>query len=853
MIDRKNSQKEFFVNTIKIIAIFSLFGALWLNFTYSNTNMYITKPTLFLTHNKINITEWNKYKIPQNRINEIKHLLDISTKFKKGQYDLVVNPNKSDTILGYNNSHVEKDGFWIKLDKDFIENTDHEKTFKITQEPANLNCSINDETLECNYPESFNGLDNLYIELTDKLMRLKSSAKFNINIQNRQDLPTFTQTNVNKTFKQGQTLKINLTDYIDNTRSLDYTLTIQKNLTKGWCSLNDSVVSCSFNTYFTGTDSATFLIEESNSTITFNFTKENTPPILDQSKLVNGQIPLEIKQTQTKEINLKDYTTDPDPTQNYTYSLITNPTIAQCSINGDVLSCKGTKVGEETIVVQLTDEGDTLDLPIRTKVVEYNAPPVYLENFDENGITVFDTNPQFSIDLSKYFNDPDTQNLQFGFDKVNPELPNSADLFCDPTETGLSCTVTGNSTYADIKFWADDGTTKTNITKKYRVAIVSKKDFLAIIVGPQKVVNAQPFDMEYKIQNNLVFDVYNLPISYDKSENPDLNVKFYGDDGGLLSNNYIYADITPLGKITKKIQITTPDEKTPHDYNIAPKLDNANIYSNTQIKSIPFTAYYLKDYLEIESYVPGDAVSGFPNRLPGFIFGVPYKVYNYLDVPIKLYECYYIETFSGNEGKLFKKENNTYILINGNEFCQLATLNKNHNVTAYVQNTGNSNLIVDYYLELSPESQTIAEKPKFFKPIPKYFTSYAYANISEPSYGSTLNKNTEYDVNVNFTNGYAYEIVNMPVGIQAAKWVTSGEYSNETDYYKIISNSKYIDLNYNLGDYGTNQNSTKTETFKFKTKDKSYDWDDLASDYISAGYFLDENYFSKSSKAFKIN
>jgi len=109
-------------------------------------------------------------------------------------------------------------------------------------------------------------------------------------------------------------------------------------------------------------------------------------------------------------------------------------------------------------------------------------------------------------------------------------------------------------------------------------------------------------------------------------------------------------------------------------------------------------------------------------------------------------------------------------------------------------------------------------------------------------------------LNVIFSNGYAYSIVDVPVGIRTGK-TNDGLteiIAQENEIFKISSGDIKIDLKYYLPKKPGN--SMVLKTFKFKTKNVNYiDPEVLPGYWIDVGYILDQNYISKSGPYYLVN
>ena len=156
------------------------------------------------------------------------------------------------------------------------------------------------------------------------------------------------------------------------------------------------------------------------------------------------------------------------------------------------------------------------------------------------------------------------------------------------------------------------------------------------------------------------------------------------------------------------------------------------------------------------------------------------------------------------------------------------------------------------------DSEEIFSTYEIFTLNSKYITTYVYSYINSPVSGTTLSKNTEYDLSVTFSNGYAYSIVDVPVVAYVNIWnktqyATTSKISLDNDYGNISGINNYkIDLKYYLPEKPGDSKVTKT--FKFATKNTSYTDPEAIPGYgVVVGYILDQNYIPKSGPYYLVN
>lgn len=742
-------------------------------------------------------------------------------------------------------------------------------TAEITKPLANGTSNIVQETkkFNCSPKENFNGTDST----TVKIKESGSELQFNFNITPVNDAPVLDNLQlaggyVSMSVFDGSSTTLHLLDYlIDPDIEKNYSFTLGSIPALASCSLNGSDLICSGKANGEGSFKVTvkdgiYLLDIP---VKVTVTNVNTQPKLDTTKLTNNKILLTVNDGIQTKINLNDYVIDPDAVKNYTFDFVSSPTLANCNLVNSELLCSGKSEGEEDFAIKLTDMQFTLNLPIHLNVINITKPPVYNNNFTDLGITVFSGAPSFNIQLQNYFTDPDTQNLTYGFDKV----AGNAVLNCSSTSTGLSCTVSSPSNYIDVKFWASDGKFKATIPSAYRIAIVKPEDFLAVITGPQKVLANEPFDMTYSVKNNLGFDLYNMPITTQK-DNSLIATKFYLDNGSL-DGETIAVNLKSQESKTKTLQVTTPANATVQTYNIWPRLDGKyDIFVPVVLTSVPYDAQFLKDYLSVVGYTPGKNISGHDERLPGFIWAHPYKIYNTLDVPVDLYVCYAaVKTVADSTFELYKKSGASYLEIPENYYCDNTKVNVGTteiNLYTKPDNSGMIHSLLVSTIIITPPSimqslffgyiktnnKIITYTQEIFTLDIKYQTEYTESKILSPSSGTTLSKNTEYDLSVQFSNGYAYSLVDVDGCVKTAYMTdpnnpqTTTAYGLENEVYSIVGNNcAKVDMKYYLPE---KPDDSKTNvTFKFKTKFKTYDNITLPYYLLSTGFLLDTNYINK--------
>ncbi len=982
----KNSSKGFCYRTLKLFTIFLFIGLLSLNFAYSTDNNGVTfkivdvnilKYTNFNNYNyhKFNYADY-RFTIPDNILNAIKTVHDNSAWFTDTHFvldDYCDNSNGFPCHFdGYNSSAIDNNGnFWIRLNQLLHNPYNNDVYYTITKSPEHLICSKDADTLTCSNPEKYFGTDTMTIQVTDIGWKLNSSATFDIFVKQNIVMPTFTQSVVSQTINQDSVLSIQLQNYVNNPNSISYSINVKpsSNLKHGNCQVTTTVpyiANCNFNSGFYGQDTVTFFIPESNSEITFNLnvlavnhqptlnslkltngsilvsisgtnsttinlkdyvldsdlnsnytykisgtqdvatcsiagdnlicspkslgeanivvvltddtftlnlpihivvTNYNTIPILDSSKLTNGKIAMNIDDGKTTTLNLKDYVIDPDSVKAYTYS---NPSssIATCSIVSDVLSCTGTKNGEQTINIVLTDGQYTLNLPIDITVTQHDEPPQYLNNFVDKGITVFDANPNFTIDLSQYFSDSDNPinpsdntsgtPLVYGLNKVT----GSATVTCSGFGT-LTCSVSGATGFADIQFYATDGKYTATITPLYHVSIVKATDFSPTITGPMKVLNGQSFDMIYNLKNNLGFTLYKLPVTFDISSNYNLDANFYNADG-TLDGHYFYTDLAPQDSPLIKIKVTTPDISTPQTYIITPKLDGVASYLQTTITSIPYNATYLKDYFSVILDTPGQRSDGKNNYLPaGVKTIIPFKINNGLDVPISLYIC---KVATGSGVILYSDDGSN--IANGN-FCSFIQMMPGSTEDKIIAKTTDATTLYVPYLFFDLTNVSLSDNTIYSYTNYKnnslsyilgsatnqfYFDNGDYLNseIITPTSGTTLNKNQQYQVAVNLSNYYAYSLLDVNSCVYIKKTVSTTEYYYllDSDVYTIIGNNcGLVQLNYaNATQFGTG-----TVNYSILTKGLIYQSGGVSPWYkLDSGFNINSTYVHKAYGSYNI-
>lgn len=973
----KNSYGGFFIRALTGFTIFLFLGLLTINLAYSDTNYKVNIDAVkhYRSIENPNQYKFYKFTIPEKTWDTIKKVHEMTAYFEDNHYVLSVNCSVLEepcNFDGYLESVIASSGdFWIDLDQMMHNPNDNPIQYTITKVPEYMSCNIESDKLECRNYGDFSGKDGLIIQAEDLQWNLKSSATFDLYVMQNVVLPEFNENILTKSGDQGSTIIISLNDYINNPNNVSFNLSVKSQPSHGNCTIAypQNVVTCSFASNYFGSDSAIFLISESSSILTINFTlnetnhipileeskltngkilvsmsgsnsktinlKEyiydpdltknysysiqgtqnvatcnivgdnltcapklageaniivkvndgsftlelpihisvvnyNTIPILKEINLVNGHIQVDIEDGQTTTVNLKDYVTDPDTVKNYTYNFVTNVNNATCSIDGDNLACKGKLNGQETMTIKLTDAEYTLNLPVSVTVVEHNEPPtvVNMSNLPK-GITVFNVSPTFEMTLSDYFDDIDNPiypgdevpglPLIYGMHKIN----GSANITCVPKDevdayNVLVCTVTGDSAYADVRFFAFDGLSTIEVSKLFRVAIVDKDDFDVSITGPTKVLNNNSFDMSYNLRianTNLNFELYKVPVSFYKETSSQLDARFYNEDGSL-DGDYLYTDLSLTNDFTRKIKVLTPEASTVKTYTITPKLDGVYDYPVTTITSIPYNATYLKDYFSVVGYIPGHRNDGKDTYVPnGVKVVVPFKVYNNLDVPITLYGCN-----AEQSGQLYKKNTTIYDSVTNNVFCDNITLQPGETekqvvVSDKIAQGASSTLAPTYFLDLNPtlsngksfyiyinNSNTLINyNSNFVLNINEYTPTKFVATVLAPVSGSTLVKNNpNVNLNIRYNNEFAFSLVD--VNLCADVWYNTGNptpnMSFENEYLKINGNPCTV-LNFDYYLSGTTTNNTSTATFSLATKDKSFDSTNWPRIGVGGAYPLD--------------
>lgn len=752
----------------------------------------------------------------------------------------------------------------------FVNNPDNVLyNVNISLAPTYANCNVtNDYKLNCTLTKDYFGSDSLELKINES----GSTMNVLLNIEPVNDAPILdnsklTNGYVEMNVNDGIHTIVNLEDYvIDPDYPRSYTYELIGVPTFALCSIYDNKLDCTG--LKTGNENFNILLTDDKLSLNIPvhvLVYKNNEPVLDNSKLTNGKILINITDKIPVTTNLKNYVIDIDDVKNYTYEIQTNPTIANCSIANDNLTCTKIKDGLESFTIKLTDDIFTLNLPIEVQVITPIVPPQYLNNFIDKGITIFEANPGFIINLDGIFLDPNEEGvgpgvdtLQYGFDKVS----GNANVVCNSGYKKLTCTASGATSYADITLWAKRGQYKTNVPNVYRVSVVDQSDFVGAVIGPQKVINGQPFDMDLSVKSNLGFDIYKLPISIYSV--PPVETHFYYPDG-TIDGQYWYIDLKSNETQTKKVQVTTPNASEPKNYDLAPKLDGvSSTFTPTVVTSIPYASQYLKDYLSVVGYTPGHRDDGKDNYLPlGIKTVIPFKISNYLDVPVNVYVCK-VATALGDT-HIYDSEDTTKTYATGN-YCKSTKLAPGLIETNIVAKTTVSHLYSPF-LFLDLQNVNLAE------PTVSQYTSYKYSantfivdnsemqfyfdnldaistTIVSPVSGANLTKNTTYDLQVLFENRYAYSLVDVSIGIRIRSDTTSSSYSLENDLFKVLSNDSTI----NLGYYSSTSIGNKVnKTFKFTTKSLSYNGGGPPFISLSSGYLQDQTYNDKSFEWFIIN
>jgi len=731
-------------------------------------------------------------------------------------------------------------------------------TISISSLPSYNNCSINNYTLNCNPVQDYFGGDSLELKINES----GSTANILLEILPVNDLPILdnsklTNGSVEVNINDGIHTIITLEDYVidpDYPRSYSYQIVDTTNIAS--CFISESSLDCVG--LKTGTANINVLLTDDKLSLTIPVhlvVYKNNAPVLDNSKLTNGKILLDITDKLPVSVNLKNYVIDIDDVKNYTYEFVSNPTIANCSVNADVLSCTKIKDGLENFTIKLSDDNFTLLLPIEVQVITPIVPPQYLNNFIDKGITIFEANPNFIINLEGIFLDPneegsgpnpETDTLQYGFDKVS----GNANVVCNSGYKKLNCTASGATSYADITLWAQRGTKKTYIPNVYRVAVVKQSDFSSAIFGPQKVINAQAFDMDLSVKSNLGFDIYKLPISVYSV--PPVETHFYYPDGSI-DGQYWYIDLKSNEVQTKKVQVTTPNASEPKDYELAPKLDGVtSTFTPTIVTSIPYTAQYLKDYLSVVGYTPGHRDDGKDNYLPlGIKTVIPFKISNYLDVPVNVFVCKDPTIGDASQVVLYDSEN-TNLEIIAQYSCVSKKLSPGLTEDTIVAKVNDIYKLYTPVLFLDLQKPILSDASfasywtyknasnTFILDNPEmqfYFDNLSLlgANVLSPSDGSTLTKNTQYNLNVRYSNSYAYSLVDVPGCFNLIYGlIGSGVYSTDNDFASTIgSNCTNINLGYHSS---TSTDNKKTMPFQFKTKSLGANLDNPPFFAIAGGF-----------------
>ncbi len=698
----------------------------------------------------------------------------------------------------------------------------------------------------------------------------KDADTFNYKIPNEQlnllwrlNLPYFTTTDPISliAYEDIWFPTLDLKSYIYNHKNREGILDLDSQSDGLNCELDNYNLICDFDKDLFGTKFVNIkTIYEDSNILQLILDIKNTPDIKPEVLSLDNTIHEELIENTQTTFDLRNYIDFGIlPITDYTIKINTPAApknTCTLNLNQFSISCIYDNIGLNlfSFNLNLEDINFSLPIPFTFNILPKNKAPKYIGNLDA-GETHLTNYLQKDFNMLELFEDEDSE-LTFSSEQSSGTFLAQ----CNPNGNIYSCTFNGNG-YADIRFKAYDGEYYT-YSPYYRVALVNPNDFVFEYNFDTnfKIVDTLAFDLPLKLKD-LNFDVYDLNISINNGLGN--NQTFYFD---LLANEteeFVFEDLNTNNSLQQE---TT--------YPIAIKINGVEV-DEIKVLSIPYEPNFLKNYLSVESYTPGDfidyGVYGHHEVLPGFIFGIPYMITSNFDVPIELYVCQAIPKYSLEQNyKLFKKENENYNLIPENYFCEKRVLNEKTNVVMYVRNLDDYAIVQSLIISKTKIIPPTSLSGGFFNYLNNNleiviytndvlsfydFTEYVYSFIPEQSYGNNLNKNTEYNINVEFINGYAYEIVNVPVGIQASRSEVIPEYFDETNYYKITSDIKYIDLNYNKGSFGSNINSSKTETFTFKTKDSSYDGSGPPWYKIASGTFLNNN-FEKAgtgSKTFNIN
>lgn len=688
----------------------------------------------------------------------------------------------------------------------------------------------------------------------------------------------FSLSNVSINVDEGSTLNYNLAQHIvDEDDAIGaYALSITTNPSVATCVIqNQDYLNCNIPSSFVS-DSLVVQLHDVhhnvNSTLNVSLVSNDANPVQFNTEVIS----VNANEGSNVNVEILPYLYDADAILGEYHLSITNDSdVLDCSLDNTTLECNVPTTTQTTDSLQLEVFDISLEqrdyLNVNFNIILNNRPPEILMTLGNKTMIGTDKSVTYSIASLVKDDDNPISSLIFTYNLVSDVGLNASDFSCVKQSTNVVCSFANANIIGDaeVKLKFTDPLGAYAETNSFHLNHVSLAELPSLVVpgAIHDVYNGANFDYTITLANNLGFDLYNIALSLDTSL-------------PLQYNNTI--NLTNESSEEINLDVTMPLEPNTQvtNYNLFVKTNNNTIQKflageSSTFLSVPLKKEFVEDYLDVLTWVPGVSSNGKNNFLPLDTKAViPYRIINSFDIPVTLYVCKIPTAFSMDVPyvHIYNSENTDQEMPNGNYCEQKELISGQTDDTLIFSNTSpdasilatlfldtvNPNLpsaLRTAYVNYKNSSETFLLE-KYSTNL--YFDSFVAAGaiITNPAAGTTLNKNTTYNLDVTFANNYAFPLAD--VNACGTVW-----YNSDGQSLQVSTNNDYLQMlgtpctTLNLNYYNTDPllrpvDYQSQQTFSFKTKNLSINSTGWPRTGVGGSYVLEGSFVQKGASKLNI-
>jgi hypothetical protein len=477
-------------------------------------------------------------------------------------------------------------------------------------------------------------------------------------------------------------------------------------------------------------------------------------------------------------------------------------------------------------VVEVSDGEFTVEKSIPVSWAVPNQAPIFSGTII--GKTSTTANLSYSLDLSKYFSDPEGSNLSYNYQIL------SGSAICNISNAELSCNLTSQG-YSDVKVSASDGE-KSTYSNVFRLAKVSPIDLTATVDVPHTVPLDYTVYFQVYVTNNLSIYLEGVEVT---ASSPELII-YDGSPVGHTTVTEVLSKLEPNSTVESEFHTTVGGtEKT---YNIMLMLNGQQLDSKQiETKNIFYSAG--NNLISVwQDQGDNDGAGYWGTGMQGSIpkdnkLKIRVHITSLYDVPLNDLNLCYVS----QNGLLKPMSNGQTLTLN--VFCQLVTIPAldelviEQEVMPIVLGSEQQNFIlgkgaVQYG---SPANLIGGTDMTDFKVVT--LSEGLSATWDELPDDSVLSKNTTYNLNVYLINYFAVPIYNVTACMRLVELNPSPTFSfTENSYIKVVGQGckTYSNTPYASGPGSNELGIGNTQQYIIKTKN-------LSTSYVGVGIVAGAN------------